>query len=240
MKKLIALALAGVMLFNTPVMAAGANWEAEDDDDWGDDDSGDEDGEDEEDNEEKKGSLSPSASSVAGGSCSTQPETSSPSPVTASAPAVEASSVPADIVAAAAAEGKTVGEYLNNAVASVPGLDYVVPVGQGGHVIINGAPSNQVFSVLKPTLGIVHSAKTFAASLGGRVLNVVRINASISGFRTARVNFYMKGVRDGQNIKVFQIFNGQWLEVEVAEIREDHVVVDMTSLGTLAFIEMPN
>ena len=231
MKKLIALTMAGVMLFTTPVMAAGANYGDGDEVDY---DGGDEveDGED----EGKKGSPSPSASSVSGNSCGS----STPEPVTASAPAVEASSVPADIVAAAAAQGKNVGEYLNNAVASVPGLDYVLPVGQGGHVIINGAPSNQVFSVLKPTLSMVHSAKAFAASLGGRVLNVVRINASISGFRTARVNFYMKGVRAGQNIKVFQNFSGQWLEVEVAEIREDHVVVDMTSLGTLAFIEMPN
>lgn len=236
MKKLIALTLAGVMMFTTPVMAAGANQEVNDEEEETvETEEGDEEGD-----EGKKGSLSPSASSVAGGSCKPQPETSPSEPVTASAPAVTAPSVSADIVAAAAAEGKTVGEYLNNAVASVPGLDYVVPVGQGGHVIINGAPSNQVFSVLKPTLGIVHSAKTFAASLGGRVLNVVRINASISGFRTARVNFYMKGVRAGQNIKVFQNFSGQWLEVEVAEIREDHVVVDMTSLGTLAFVEMPN
>lgn len=229
MKKLIALTLAGVMLFTTPVMAAGANYADDDEVDYDDGDEA-EDGED----EDKKGSPSPSTSSVSGNSCTASPA------VTALAPAVEASSVSADIVAAAAAEGKTVGEYLNNAVVSVPGLDYAVPIGQGGHVIINGAPSNQVFSVLKPTLGMVHSAKTFAASLGGRVLTVVRINASISGFRTARVNFYMKGVRTGQNIKVFQNFSGQWLEVEVAEIREDHVVVDMTSLGTLAFIEMPN
>lgn len=151
-----------------------------------------------------------------------------------------ASSVSADIVEAAAAEGKTVGEYMNNAIVTVPGLENAVPVGQGGHVIINGAPSNQVFSVLKPSLDNVTSAKTFASTLGGKVLSVVRVNASITKFHTARVNFYMSGITAGQNIKVFQIVNGQWLEVEVAEIRADHVVVDMTSLGTLAFIEVPN
>ena len=175
---------------------------------------------------------SPNASSV-----KTEPVASTQ---TASVPAVEASSVPAAVVEAAAAEGKTVGEYMNNAVASVPGLENVVPIGQGGHVIINGAPSNQVFSVLKPTQANVYSAKAFAATLGGKILNVVRINAAITGFQTARVNFYMNGVAAGQKIKVFQIVNGQWLEVEVVEIREDHVVVDMTALGTLAFIEVPN
>lgn len=153
--------------------------------------------------------------------------------------AVEAASVPADVAAAAEAAGKTVGEYMNNAVVTVPGLDYVVPIGQGGHVIINGAPSNQVFSVLKPARANVYSAKAYAAALGGKVLNVVQINAAVKHFQTARVNFYMKGVAAGQNIKVFQTVNGQWLEVKVAEIRQDHVVVDMTSLGTLAFIEVP-
>lgn len=153
--------------------------------------------------------------------------------------AVEAVSVPADVAAAAEAEGKTVGEYMNNAVVKVPGLDYVVPIGQGGHVIINGAPSNQVFSVLKPTRANVYSAKSYAAALGGKVLNVVQINAAVKHFQTARVNFYMKGIVAGQNIKVFQAVNGQWVEVKVAEIRQDHVVVDMTSLGTLAFIEVP-
>lgn len=233
MKKLIALILAGTMVLATPVMAAEEDWGEEDSP--VDDEGGEDDGAEDED-EENKGSQSPSASKVSESS----DKTSTPEPVTAPVPAVEASSVPADIAEAAAAEGKTVGEYMNNAVATVPGLDYVVPVGQGGHVIINGAASNQVFAVLKPTLTSVHSAMTFAASLGGRVLNVVRINASISGFQTARVNFYMKGITAGQNIKVFQNFNGQWLEINLVEIRQDHVVVDMTSLGTLAFIEMPN
>lgn len=160
--------------------------------------------------------------------------------VSTSAPAIEASSVPAEVVEAAAAEGKSVGEYMNNGVVTVPGLENVVPIGQGGHVIINGAPSNQVFSVLKPTQANVYSAKLCAAALGGKVLNVVQINASIKNFRTARVNFYMKGITAGQNIRVFQLINGQWLEIGVAEIRADHVVVDMTSLGTLAFFEVPD
>ena len=49
----------------------------------------------------------------------------------------------------------------------------------------------------------------------------------------------MKGVKAGQSIKVYQKINGAWVEVKVVEIREDHVVVDMTSHGTLAFIEVP-
>lgn len=142
------------------------------------------------------------------------------------------------VASAASAEGKTVGEYMNNAVTELPGLENVTPVGQGGHVIINGAPSNQTFSVLKPHSAYVSYAKTFANGLGGKVLNVASIKASVS-FNMATVNFYAKGVKAGQNIKVYQYVNGSWVEVEVTEIRNDHVVVNMTSLGTLAFIELP-
>lgn len=153
--------------------------------------------------------------------------------------AVTASSVPHSIAKAAADENKTVGEYLNNAVTDVPGLDSVVPLGQGGRVIINGVPSNQTFSVMKPLAESVKLAKAQAAALGGTVLNVAQIKASVTGFNTATVNFYLKGIKAGQNIKVYQLVNGQWVELTVTEIREDHIVVDMTSLGTLAFIEAP-
>ncbi|MEZ3505557.1 MAG: hypothetical protein K1W10_01095 [Lachnospiraceae bacterium] len=153
--------------------------------------------------------------------------------------AVTASSVSQSVAKAASDENKTVGEYMNNAVTTVPGLEKVLPLGQGGHVIINGVPSNQTFSVLKPTRDNVDSAKKYAASLSGTVLNVAQVKASITGFHTARVNFYLKGIKAGQNIKVYQLVDGEWVELSIAEIREDHVVVDMTSLGTLAFMEMP-
>lgn len=190
MKKKIALALAGVMLFALPVSAA----------------------------------TSPSAAVVA----------------TTVASSSEEASVPATVREAAAAQGKTVGEYTNNAVVEVPGLSEATPMGQGGHVIINGAPSNVTFFLLKPTAATVSLAKSQAAALGGKVLNVVTTTSQAVGrFSTAQVNFYAKGVKAGQLIKVYQLVNGQWTELEVTEIREDHVVVNMTSHGTLAFIEVP-
>lgn len=156
----------------------------------------------------------------------------------ADALAAEAEGIPMALTAAANDEKKTVIEYTNNAVAELPGLSNVVPVAQGGHVIINGAPSNQTFSVLKPADGAVSVAKSYASGLGGTVLNVVKVDASV-GFSTATVNFYMPGVTAANNIQVVQLVNGQWTAVNVAEVRADHVVVDMTSLGTLAFIEVP-
>ena len=224
MKKFLALVLAGTMLITVPVMAAEETTKAA---------TAAEDDNATEENKTTEGAKSSTASN-------TKPKEKKREEPAAPAPAVEASSVPVAVAQAAAAEGKTVGEYLNNALVTIPGLDNAVPIGQGGHVIINGAPSNQVFTLLKPASVDVSSAKTFAASLGGSVLTVTRVKASVSGFRTAQVNFYMKGIRTGQNIKVFQIVNGRWLEVDVTEIRDDHVVVEMTSLGTLAFIEMPS
>ena len=152
--------------------------------------------------------------------------------------AVVASS--ASTVEAAAAAGKSVGEYTNNAVVEVPGLTEVTPLGQGGHVIINGAPSNVTFFLTKPSAAEVTSAKSQAQILGGKVLNVVGTTSRvITEFGTAQVNFYAKGVKAGQLIKVYQLINGVWVELEVSEIREDHVVVNMTSHGILAFIEVP-
>lgn len=169
----------------------------------------------------------------------TSPTADSYSTSSATVSAVTASSVPQAVVEAAAGENKTVGEYMNNAVTAVPGLEEVVPLGQGGHVIINGIPSNQTFSVLKPVRKEVDSAKSHAESLSGKVLNVAQIKASVTGFNTAQVNFYLKGIKTGQNIKVYQLIDGEWVELSVAEVRDDHVVVDMTALGTLAFIELP-
>lgn len=186
MKKVIALALAGVMLCALPVCAA----------------------------------TSPTAAVVA--------------------TTVSSSSEDAVAREAASAQEKSVAEYVNNAVAEVPGLSEVTPMGQGGHVIINGAPSNVTFFLLKPTAAVVAQAKAQAAALGGKVLNVVTTTSQVvEKFNTAQVNFYAKGVKAGQLIKVYQLVNGEWVELTVTEIREDHVVVNLTSHGTLAFIEIP-
>ena len=175
MKKVFALAMAGAMVVSMPVMAA----------------------------------TSPTASAVASQAVvsSAAPSASAISGTSANRPSAVVSngisSAETAVAAAASAEGKTVGEYMNNAVTELPGLENVTPVGQGGHVIINGAPSNQTFSVLKPHYAYVSYAKTLANGLGGRVLNVASIKASVS-FNTATVNFYAKGVKAGQNIKVYQ------------------------------------
>lgn len=160
------------------------------------------------------------------------------------APVMAAQSPTAAVIATtaerAASQGKSIGEYTNNAVVSLAGLKEVTPIGQGGHVIINGAPGNVIFFLSKPSEKTVKSAVEQALALGGKVLNVVGTSSEVVGkFETAQVNFYARGVKAGQLIRVYQLIDGVWTELEVAEIREDHVVVNMTSHGILAFIEVP-
>lgn len=139
----------------------------------------------------------------------------------------------------AAEEGKTLGEYMNNAVTTVNGLEDLLPIGQGGHVIVNGAPSNFIFWLAKPKSGEISDAKVKAAELEGKILSLVRTSSELKGFSSAEVNFYLKGVKSGQNIEVYQLIDKVWTKLEVKEIREDHVVVEMNSHGTLLFVEVP-
>ncbi len=209
MKKLLALITAGVMVCGACMMVSAAP-----------------------DSSVSGNSVSGNSASSGGGS-----ESDDSAEAAAYALEIRESGVSVEVFTAALGEGKSVTEYISNSVVEVPGLDEVTPVGQGGKVVLDGQSSNVSFSVMKPLSAHVNAAKSQAAALGGSVLNVVNIQANVS-FGTASVNFYLPGVKTGANIQVYQYANGQWNSLKVAEIRDDHVVVDMTSLGVLAFIQV--
>lgn len=144
------------------------------------------------------------------------------------------------VTVAAIAEGKLVHEYLANAVTGIWGMDSVIPVAQGGNVILDGKETNVTFPVLKPELSRVYSAKDYAAALGGAVLNVVKIDTHVS-FDIANVNFYMPGITGEENIHVYTYSDSTntWTELTITEKRADHIVVNMTGTGVLAFIVTP-
>ena len=112
-------------------------------------------------------------------------------------------------------------------------------VGQGGHVEINGGKSNVTFVLTPATGGQLTAATTLASNVGGTLLNVVTTSSPGASFTTAKVNFYVSGVVVGDNIAVYQIQNNQWVQLPTAEIRKDHVVVNMTKHGTIAFVRVP-
>ena len=151
---------------------------------------------------------------------------------------VEASGVSVEVYTAAQEAGLSVTEYVSNSIIEVPGLKDVTPVGQGGKIIVDGKETNMTFSLRKPNSTQVASAKSQAASLGGDVLNVINIQGGIAPGKTATVNFYMPGVQAGENIQVCRYVKGNWESLNVSEIRADHVVVDMTATGVVAFIQV--
>lgn len=144
------------------------------------------------------------------------------------------------ITVSAIAVDKLVDEYMANAVTGIWAMDHVIPVAQGGNIILDGQKSNVTFPVLKPELSRVYSAKDYAASLGGTVLNVVKVETHV-GFGVANVNFYMPGITGAENIHVYTYSDSTntWTELTVTEKRADHVAVNMTGTGVLAFIVTP-
>ncbi len=200
-------------------------------------------------------SAAPSSSSVSGNSVSGNAVSGSSSAVSGSSSASEIDATQAAINAAFAAEvssagvsaevytaaqeaGLSVAEYVSNSIIEVPGLKNVTPVGQGDKIVVDGKKTNQTFSLRKPLSTHVTSAKSQAASLGGDVLNVVNVQGGIAAGKTASVNFYMPGIQTGDNVQVYRYVKGQWNSLNVSEVRADHVVVDMTETGVLAFIKV--
>lgn len=195
MKRLIALVLAGIMVYSLPVLAA----------------------------------TSPTSSSV---SDTEERESSSPA-AAVTATVSESASVSADVEAAAAANNQSVAEYANNAVSTLPGVENVTPMAPDV-VMINGAASRAI-RLAKPNNAIISTAKAHAGNLGGKLMNVVIVKSG-TRFQTAQINMLAMGVRAGQNIKAYQIADGQPVELEVLEIREDHVVFNITGPGTIMFV----
>ena len=112
-------------------------------------------------------------------------------------------------------------------------------VGQGGHVEINGGKSNVTFVLTPATGGQLTAATNFSSGLGGELLNVVTTSSPGASFKTAKVNFYVSGVSAGDNIAVYQLQGSKWVQLPVVETRKDHVIVNMTRHGTVAFIRVP-
>ena len=139
----------------------------------------------------------------------------------------------------AAERGMTAAEYYNNVVKSAPGVENAMPVGQGGKIIINGVATNLTATLAKVDKKVAADAKAQAASLGGTLLNVVKVSFPGANYNTATINFYLKGLADGKKVVAKQYVNGVWIDVEVVEVRADHVVLNLTNSGAVAFVELP-
>lgn len=122
------------------------------------------------------------------------------------------------------------GEYYNNAVVETAGIEEAVPVAQGGGIIINGVVTNAAATISKVDALYVNSAR---AAVEGTLLNVVDVQFPAE---EATINFYMPGVKTGDKIAAIQYVDGAWVDVKVAEVRADHVVLDLKKGGKVAFV----
>lgn len=140
---------------------------------------------------------------------------------------------------AAADRGMSAGEYYNNSITSTPGIANATAIGQGGKIMINGVATNLTASLSKVTKNVAAEATSQAAVLGGNLLNVVKVDFPGANFKTATINFYLKGLEAGKKIAVRQYVNGAWIDVEVVEVRAEHVILNLTNSGAVAFVELP-
>lgn len=125
---------------------------------------------------------------------------------------------------------KSSGEYYNNAVVTTAGIENAVSVAQGGKLIIDGQTTNASATISKVSAAYVDSIRSART---GTVLNVVDVQFPALG---AVVNFYMPGVAAGDSITAAQYIDGAWTDVEVVEVRADHVVLNLKSNGVVAFL----
>lgn len=140
---------------------------------------------------------------------------------------------------AAAARGLSASEYYSNSVISTPGLENTTPVGQGGKIIINGVVTNLTATLAKVTKSVAADAQTQAAELGGNLLNVIKVDFPGANYKVATINFYVKDLAEGTKIVAKQYVNGEWIDVEVVEVRADHVILNLTNSGAVAFVALP-
>ena len=110
---------------------------------------------------------------------------------------------------------------------------------QGGKIEINGGKSNATFTITAPSATVVSSAANYAGKVGGTLLSCIATSSPGVNFKSAKVNFYVAGVQNGDTIAVYQNQGGSWVQLPVTEVRQDHVVVNMTKHGDLAFVRVP-
>ncbi|MDE7199271.1 MAG: hypothetical protein K2O15_10360 [Lachnospiraceae bacterium] len=131
----------------------------------------------------------------------------------------------------ASQKSMSAGEFYNNAVVSTPGIENAVTVGQGGNLVVNGQVTNMSATITKVTnRAYVDSVRI---EQEGRVLNVVDVSYPAT---EATINFYMPGITGEENIVALQYNAGTWVNVEIAEVRADHVTLNMKGNGVVAFV----
>ena len=110
--------------------------------------------------------------------------------------------------------GSSSDGYQRSCRGSSPGVTNAMPVGQGGKIVINGVTTNMTAQLAKADKATAAGANEQAAALGGTLLNVVKVSFPGANFKTATINFYLKGLPNGAKVAVKQLVNGVWVDVD--------------------------
>ena len=144
--------------------------------------------------------------------------------------------LPSEMVTGAIAQDKTISEYVANAVIDIWDMDEAQDLAIGQGAVIDGVEApGLTFELLKPELKRVYAAKELAQGKGS-LLTVANVHTHV-GYETAQITFYAPGVTAGQAITVYQrVDDDNWVAVPTV-VADEHVTVDITANGHLAFIE---
>ena len=94
------------------------------------------------------------------------------------------------------------------------------------------------FTLAAPTAGVLSSANQYASSVGGTLLHCVTTSSPGVSFKTATVNFTVTGVYANDTIAVYQLQGKNWVQVLVSSVTDNHVTVNLTQQGPLAFVRV--
>ena len=122
----------------------------------------------------------------------------------------------------------SVGEYVNNAITSTPGIENAAVMGMPQGVIVDGVKINYTIRISKATKGDVASALSL-----GKVLNVFKIKNN--PFAKAQVTIWCPNVEAGQKITVYQVVDGQWKAL-TSSVRAQHIDVVLEGKGLVAVV----
>lgn len=144
--------------------------------------------------------------------------------------------LPSEMVTGAIAQDKTISEYIANAVIDIWDMDEAQDLAIGQGAVIDGVEApGLTFDLLKPELKRVYAAKELAYGKGS-LLTVANVHTHV-GYGTAQITFYAPGVKAGQAITVYQrVTDDNWVAVPTV-VADDHITVDITDNNHLAFIE---
>lgn len=145
--------------------------------------------------------------------------------------------VTAQIKAEAASANLSTVEYLNNIVASVPGLETALPVAQAGTVTVNGVKTIGKINLTKPSAKEAKTVAALASNMGGKALVCVGVKPSFQ-FTTCQAQFAVAGLKAGANVAAFQLVNGQYVPVKINSVTDNFIDLTLENVGQLIIVEL--